>query len=960
VSSGAPGSRDPLTLHVIPHTHWDREWYLPFQLMRVKLVHLCDRLLELLRDPEFPAFTLDGQTVVLEDYLEIRPERRAELERLIESGRILIGPWTVLPDEFLVSPEALIRNLLRGAEVAGRFGRRMDVGYVPDPFGHIGQLPQILRGFGIDGAVFRRGLGDEPCELFWESPDGSRVLVSYLRNGYDNAAHMPAEPVGYASVAARKRDSLARHSRASHLLFMAGTDHMEPPEGLGRLLAAVDLGADRVVPSTLPRYFEALRKEIALRGVELPVVRGELRDPRRHHLLPGVLSSRAWIKQRNDACERLLERWAEPFSAFAERVCGGEADRAAGTGHLPTPRVRDAAALLREAWRLLLSCHPHDSICGCSVDQVHEEMRPRFHQVEQIATEVLRQSLQSLADAVDTRELLRSGAESALVVFNATAHARSERLRVRLALPAGATGFEIVDGAGRALPCRELEREERTLATLELEAAQLPGMLSNVDSGQLLDQAILDVDVRSERSRAEVELLVGRNQLPDRAAIERARSELQGLIEVGEVASYRIVIRMATEVLVELFAPELPPLGYRSFGLRPAPRAPRGEQLDHGRTIENEHLRIEAEPDGRVALLDRRSGARFSNLLGLRDVADRGDSYNFCPLEGDRPIEAPEGSAGVRRVETETGSELEIERRVRVPRALAPDRRARSAESTVLVVRTRIRLAPGAARADVELEIESDACDHRLQLLAPLGEPVASADFGAHFDVVPRSTEAPRGETTWAEQPRPEHPVRDFVAARRPSDRAGLCVAARGLREATAEPDGTLAFTLIRAFGWLSRDDLSSRRGGAGPSLETPGGQERGTHRFELALIPFAGALPAALAEVDAHALPPRAVSTRVGTGTLPLASSFLRVSPPEFALTAIKRAERGDGLIVRGVSLAADPIEVALDSAPMLGLRSAQRAHLDETQAGELRATTEGALRFSVHPRQILTLRLA
>ncbi|MEE2702649.1 MAG: alpha-mannosidase, partial [Myxococcota bacterium] len=131
------------TLHIVPHTHWDREWYLPFQRFRVKLVHLLDGLLDLLeREPRLRHFMLDGQTIVLEDYLQIRPERRRQLEAQIRRGRLSVGPWTVLADEFLVSPESLVRNLLRGRSVARRFGPRMSVGYVPDPFGHIGQLPQ--------------------------------------------------------------------------------------------------------------------------------------------------------------------------------------------------------------------------------------------------------------------------------------------------------------------------------------------------------------------------------------------------------------------------------------------------------------------------------------------------------------------------------------------------------------------------------------------------------------------------------------------------------------------------------------------------------------------------------------------------------------------------------------------------------------------------------------------------
>ncbi len=156
---------------------------------------------------------LDGQTIVLEDYLQMRPEREADLRGYVQSGRMLIGPWYILPDEFLVSPEATIRNLLEGERTARRFGPKMKVGYIPDPFGHIGQMPQILRGFGIETASLWRGLADQPSEFWWQSPDGSRVLMGYLRDGYGNArrAGQRGGPEAFVTEVQPLRDRLADH-----------------------------------------------------------------------------------------------------------------------------------------------------------------------------------------------------------------------------------------------------------------------------------------------------------------------------------------------------------------------------------------------------------------------------------------------------------------------------------------------------------------------------------------------------------------------------------------------------------------------------------------------------------------------------------------------------------------------------------------------------------------------------
>ena len=181
-----------LDIHVVSHTHWDREWYLTYEQFRMRLVTLIDRLLDLLEtEPAYKHFHLDGQTIVLEDYLEIRPEQEPRLRRAIESGRILIGPWYVMPDEFLVSGESLIRNLTRGHQISRQFGGPMPVGYLPDLFGHVAQMPQIWRQFGLDNTILWRGFGGKNAEYWWQAPDGSRVLMMHLPpEGYCNATRI--------------------------------------------------------------------------------------------------------------------------------------------------------------------------------------------------------------------------------------------------------------------------------------------------------------------------------------------------------------------------------------------------------------------------------------------------------------------------------------------------------------------------------------------------------------------------------------------------------------------------------------------------------------------------------------------------------------------------------------------------------------------------------------------------
>ncbi|MDH7490644.1 MAG: alpha-mannosidase, partial [Anaerolineae bacterium] len=370
---------------IISHTHWDREWYQPFQEFRLRLVKLVDKLLDIMAsDPDYHFFMLDGQTVVLEDYLEVRPEREAEIHALVQSGRLLIGPWFILPDEFLVSPEAIVRNLLLGDRIARRFGAKMNVGYVPDQFGHISQLPHILRGFGMTEAVLWRGLDDHPFELRWRGPGGDEVLLTYLRGGYGNAAHLPAgDPDAFAAAVETLVADMAAHSCSGCLPLMNGTDHMEPHPGLPVAIrhASERLPSVEMRHSTLPAYIRAVRDALGPAGIDaLPVVEGELRSCKVQHLLPGVLSARMWIKQRNAAVQTLLERWAEPWAAFAEHL--------AQQRSVPPTPLAPTREIVRRAWRYLLENQPHDSICGCSVDQVHREMRTRYDWAEQIGETV--------------------------------------------------------------------------------------------------------------------------------------------------------------------------------------------------------------------------------------------------------------------------------------------------------------------------------------------------------------------------------------------------------------------------------------------------------------------------------------------------------------------------------------------------------------------------------------------
>jgi alpha-mannosidase len=361
---------------VVPHTHWDREWYLPFEQFRLRLGSVVDGVLDTLeRDPSFTSFTLDGQAIVLEDYVEVRPENEERLRALLAAGRIEVGPSYVLPDEILVGGEPLVRNLLLGRRVCRRFGvEPSGAGYLPDSFGHPAQLPRILTGFGIRTFLFSRGLGDEIDDVgvvFRWRAGAAEVVACQMLPHYSNFAaltwHHDAEERVRAIV--ERFGDFVRGAGRDEIVLANGSDHLPIEPELPGILA--ELGETLGAAFRIGRY-----EEHTPAADGLPVYEGELVGSRLQNVLRGVNSARVYLKQANERAEgRLLSI----ETAAALRTLREDA---------PYP-----AADLRLAWRDLLRNHPHDSICGCSCDEVHRDMLVRYEQLDRTLDFVEREAL---------------------------------------------------------------------------------------------------------------------------------------------------------------------------------------------------------------------------------------------------------------------------------------------------------------------------------------------------------------------------------------------------------------------------------------------------------------------------------------------------------------------------------------------------------------------------------------
>ncbi len=770
-----------IDVHLISHTHWDREWYLTREQFRLRLVDLVDRVIEMLHgDSGYACFHLDGQTIVLEDYLEIRPERADEIRALVRSGRLLVGPWYVMPDEFLVSGESLVRNLALGHRIARSFGESMPVGYLPDLIGHVGQMPQILRQFGLDNAILWRGFDGPQAEYWWEAPDGSRVLMMHLPpEGYCNAMRIALVP---DQMIQRTEAAIAREASRSQFgvaLLMNGVDHIEPQDAIPALVSALRERSHVIRQSTLPAYVDAVRSTAAGDGVSLDVVRGELRGGEQYApLLPGVLSARTYLKQANARVQTALERWAEPLSTWAWML--GE---------------RYPAAALQYAWKVLLQNHPHDSICGCSIDEVHDENMSRFARAAQVADDLIDRA----STAIARRVAPAPPGHVRVLFFNTAGHQRTAVVEGTVDLPfASAEPQRHVDADALDAP-----------VVFHPEGSTLSGAGTP-------DGASVPLQVLEER---------------DVISWIRSKYETPWALHARR-------IRFAAVV-------DLPACGYAALDLRvgsePSDRTP-GPVTAGPRSLENDLLRITVDEDGTATIVDKRTGKSYPGCGALIDEGDVGDEYNYSPPATDLLV----SSADLRNLTVERVHDGPIRARLRVagtlplPAAADRNRARRTAEVIDTPVAMEITLDAGAARVEWNVRVQNSARDHRLRIVFPSGlTQVNEAVSDTAFGLIARPTTRDLPAEIRTEVPVTSAPMQSFVAAARAG---GAAVYARGLNEyeVLTGPSARIAVTLLRCVGDLSRDDLATRpHGHAGPGLATPGAQCPGTHTFSVAFEPL-------------------------------------------------------------------------------------------------------------------------
>lgn len=461
---------------VVSHTHWDREWYKPFEVFRLQLVDLIDHLMNTIKKyPEY-VFHLDAQTVVLEDYLEIRPEKRDELKKLIADGNIIVGPWYLQNDFYLTSGEATIRNLLEGNRLAKDFGACSKVGYAPDQFGNISQLPQILSNFGIDNFVFGRGfskfhkneegnivLDAMPSEFIWRGADGTEALAVHMKYWYNNAQRFSADIDKAKCLTDRIENSFKDVAMTPYLLLMNGVDHLEAQDDLLPILDKLNSKGlnGHIEQVRLDEYIQRIRNYIKENSVPLISHTGELRMGSDDQILQGTMSSRHYLKVANVKAQNMLECRLEPLYAMLE---------ASGCRNIYSNDH------FRYLWKKLMQNHPHDSICGCSRDEIHRHMEDNFARIGEASRELLKRGLRTAA--YHNEVALKHPEGYSLVAVNTLGKPVSGVVEAEIVFSAedGVDGFDIYDGQGNKVDYALLSRETKPYDVFS--PINLPGVIT--------------------------------------------------------------------------------------------------------------------------------------------------------------------------------------------------------------------------------------------------------------------------------------------------------------------------------------------------------------------------------------------------------------------------------------------------------------------------------------------------
>jgi len=842
-------------VYIISHSHWDREWYMAYEQHHMRLVELMDDLLELFEtDPDFNSFHLDGQTIILDDYLQVRPEKREAIQQAIDAGKLRIGPFYILQDDFLISSESNVRNMLIGMEESRKWGTPVMLGYFPDTFGNMGQTPQMMKQVGLEAAAFGRGVkpigfdnqvleaenySSQYSEMWWKGPDQTEIFGLLFANWYSNGNEIPAEKEAAIRFWDQKLADAEQYASTDHLLMMNGVDHQPVQKDITKAIRlANELYPEyEFIHSNFTDYLATVQQDLPQ---DLGAVEGELTSQETDgwYTLANTASARVYLKQWNTKVQRQLENVTEPLATMAYEV----------TGKYPHDQ-------LDYAWKTLMQNHPHDSICGCSVDSVHREMIPRFEKANEVGRFLAQEALDQLATAIDTSGFSKESYP--FVVFNTAGMTKT----------------------GSAVITLELERKrfaEGIPEELYQELAEQPKKYYHVETS---DKKQIPALVSEEVVSFGYDLPKDRFRVP----------------------------YMARYVTIELPIDEMPAFSWETFALVEGVADEKQESMitQAGSCIENQFVHVSIEQNGTLTLLDKTTGQEFEELLTFEDVGDIGNEYIFKQPENEKAILSKDQPTSTVEIIKDTSEIAQIKLTQTIDIPISADARLekeqqmvrefrfrqaqRAKETKPLTITTLITLRVESKKIDFKTTIDNQMKDHRLRVLFPTKLHVEQHEADSIFEVAARPNQV---SASWENPTNPQH---QHAFVQLGDESQGITIGNFGLNEYEILDGKTIAVTLLRCVGEM----------GDWGYFPTPEAQCLGVHQFDYSLEVHSGK--------DKFDTYKHAYAAQIPFSTKQLSNQVGKLSPKKqylsiegetFAITALKRSKLNDKLVARGFNM--------------------------------------------------------
>lgn len=737
-------------VYIVPHVHWDREWYFSAEESKILLVNDLKEVLDFLEaNPGYPSYILDGQTSIIKDFSTLCPEEMPRFKKLVEDGRLIIGPWYTQTDEMVVGGESIVRNLLYGIKDSREFGEPMKIGYLPDSFGQSAQIPQILNNFEITRSVFWRGIseryGTDKTEFNWVGPADSKVTTQLLPLGYAIGKYLPIEEAPLKKRMDKYFAVLDKGATTENIIIPNGHDQMPIQKNISEVITILKkLYPDRnFILGRFENIFEEIEK------TDLPEVQGEFIDGKYSRVHRSIYSTRMDLKASNVQIENKITNILEPLMSIAYAL---GFDYQEGT--------------VEAIWKDLMVNHAHDSMAACCSDKVHAEILARYNSVEERIDRLVDFYMRKISEATtDYKETEK------LVVYNLFQNSRKKTVRCEVISKKSV--FVILDQYGNEIPYQVLNKE-------------------------VIDPGLID----------------------------------RQIVHYGD---YEPFIQYEVEFTVNIKS-----VGYKTLYIVQGEHEQAAiETRDN--VIENVNYKIEAQMNGTINVYDKRSGKLYKEVLGLENVADDGDEYDFSPLKNDQPLYSADSvNASINVNHYKESQELYIRYQWSIPNDI--EERKNKIMNGKLEVEIAIQLTQNDCYIPFEITVDNDSKDQRTRLLVPtqIASKLSTADnqFGlVQRPVIDEAINVWEKED-WDERPDAIYPFLTTVALSESGHTSAVFTNSTREYEIVGKNFEIIAITLFRSVGTLGKEDLLRRPGRpSGIKMKTPNSQMLGRLKLSLALF---------------------------------------------------------------------------------------------------------------------------